>query len=213
VCDIRTMPVMIPPALARNVTENWGTDGARWLDALPGLLDEIARDWHLTIGAPYVLSFNWVCAATRADGSPAVLKLGVPAGHLRVEAEALRIYDGHGAVRLLAEDADRGALLLERATPGRMAATLVPARDGCTARRRPAARCRTCVPMARTSERTWPASRVTIRCPAGWSNAPPTSSTSCARAAPGTWSCTATCTTTTCSPPPANPGWRSTRTV
>jgi streptomycin 6-kinase len=123
------MPVTIPPALARNVTENWGTDGARWLESLPGLLDEIARDWQLTVGAPYVLSFNWVCAVTRADGSPAVLKLGVPAGHLRVEAEALRIYDGHGAVRLLAEDPGRGALLLERATPGRPAAALVPARD------------------------------------------------------------------------------------
>jgi streptomycin 6-kinase len=123
------MPVTIPPALARNVTENWGTDGARWLDALPGLLDEIARDWQLTVGAPYALSFNWVCAVTRADGSPAVLKLGVPAGHLRVEAEALRIYAGHGAVRLLDEDPDRGALLLEHATPGLMAAALVPAQD------------------------------------------------------------------------------------
>jgi streptomycin 6-kinase len=58
-----------------------------------------------------------------------VLKLGVPAGHLAAEAEALRVFDGDGAVRLLAEDAERGALLLERAAPGTMAAALVPGAD------------------------------------------------------------------------------------
>jgi streptomycin 6-kinase len=128
-CDIRGMPVTIPPTLARNVTEFWGTDGARWLEELPRLLAEVARDWQLTIGPPYALSINWVAAVTRADGSPAVLKLGVPAGHLNVEAEALRIFDGHGAVRLLDRAPDGGALLLERASPGVPASALVPAGD------------------------------------------------------------------------------------
>jgi hypothetical protein len=36
--NIVGMPVTIPPALARNVIENWGDDGARWLGSLPGLL-------------------------------------------------------------------------------------------------------------------------------------------------------------------------------
>jgi streptomycin 6-kinase len=34
------------------------------------------------------------------------------------EAEALRFWDGHGAVRLLAHDPERKALLLERCLPG-----------------------------------------------------------------------------------------------
>jgi streptomycin 6-kinase len=123
------MPVTIPPTLARTITENWGTEGVRWLEALPRLLDEVARDWQLTIGPPYALSINWVAAVTRADGSPAVLKLGVPDGHLNDEAEALRIFDGQGAVRLLDQGPDRGALLLERASPGVPVATLVPADD------------------------------------------------------------------------------------
>jgi streptomycin 6-kinase len=129
VCDIFPMPVTIPPALARNVTENWGADGVRWLAALPGLLDDLAQDWQLTLGSPYPLSFNWVVPVTRGDGSPAVLKLGVPSGHLTVEAEALRIFDGHGSVRLLDHDVERGALLIERAEPGIRAADLVPGRD------------------------------------------------------------------------------------
>jgi streptomycin 6-kinase len=121
--------VPIPAELTRNVLENWAGEGRRWLAGLPGLVSGIAADWELSVGAPYSLSFHWVAPVTRADGSPAVLKLGVPSGHLAVEAEALRAYGGHGAVRLLAEDAARGALLLERADPGTPAAVLVSQDD------------------------------------------------------------------------------------
>lgn len=123
------MPITIPPELARNVAEAWAADGARWLADLPARLDEIARDWDLTLGAPYPLSFHWVTPVTRTDGSAAVLKLGVPEGHLSAQAEALETYAGDGAVRLLAHDPKRGALLLERADPGDAVASLVPERD------------------------------------------------------------------------------------
>jgi streptomycin 6-kinase len=114
--------IEVPEVLVRNVTAAFGADGRRWLDALPTLLDEVARDWGLRLGPPYPLSFHWVCPAQCDDGTPAVLKLGPPAdGHLVVEASTLAAFDGHGAVRLLAHDPERGALLLERAEPGTMA--------------------------------------------------------------------------------------------
>jgi streptomycin 6-kinase len=119
----------IPPELTRNVLENWAGEGRRWLAELPSLVTGVAADWELSVGASYELSHHWVAPVIRADGSRAVLKLGVPSGHLAVEAEALRVYGGHGAVRLLAEDAARGALLLERAEPGTPAAALVPHDD------------------------------------------------------------------------------------
>jgi streptomycin 6-kinase len=110
---------MYPAVFTRNVADNWGDAGRRWLAGLPALIDEVARDWELTVGAPYELSFNWVAPVRRADGSPAVLKLGVPdAGHLDLEATALSFLGGRGAVELLARDEARGALLLERAEPG-----------------------------------------------------------------------------------------------
>lgn len=119
--------VAIPPVFRSNVVGNWGDDGRRWLAELPSRVAAIARDWELTVGDPYALSFNWVAPARRGDGSAAVLKLGVPeSGHLADEAGALVAYDGRGAVRLLARDDDRGALLLERATPGTPASSLVP---------------------------------------------------------------------------------------
>jgi streptomycin 6-kinase len=116
--------------LARNVERVWGDDGIRWLARLPSIVDELARDWGFTAGPAYECSFHYVAAVTREDGTPAVLKLGVPAGTSLVgEATELRAFGGHGAVRLLGVDLDRGALLLERVIPGWRARDLVPDRD------------------------------------------------------------------------------------
>jgi streptomycin 6-kinase len=121
---------MFPAAFTRNVTGNWGEDGRRWLGGLPALIEDVARDWGLTVGAPYPLSFNYVAPARRADGSAAVLKLGLAtAGHLRGEADTLGFFGGRGAVEVLARDDERGALLLERAEPGVTLRTLVRDHD------------------------------------------------------------------------------------
>jgi streptomycin 6-kinase len=121
---------VITNGLARNIVAVWGTDGARWLAELPSFVRALARDWDLTIGAPYELSYHYVTAVTCGDGTPGVLKLGVPTGtSLAEEAPALAAFGGRGAVRLLRADLDRGALLLERITPGWRARDLVPDRD------------------------------------------------------------------------------------
>jgi streptomycin 6-kinase len=120
----------VPGALARNAVAVWGAAGARWLADLPRVLDDVARDWALTVGAPFELSYHYVVAVTGADGTPAVLKLGVPTGDsLREELPALRAFAGRGAVRVLRADLGRGVLLLERAEPGERLRDLVPDRD------------------------------------------------------------------------------------
>lgn len=82
-------------------------------------LDVIAARWSLTLDAPFAnLTYNYVASATRADGQPVVLKLGVPNPEMRSEIAALRLYDGRGMVALLEGDAEAGALLLARVAPG-----------------------------------------------------------------------------------------------
>ncbi|HZM76580.1 MAG TPA: aminoglycoside phosphotransferase family protein [Candidatus Limnocylindrales bacterium] len=121
---------MITEELARNVVGAWGEDGTRWLERLPSIVSEVARDWRLAVGAPYGLSYHYVCAVTCADGTAAVLKLGVPsATALAEESAALAAFAGRGAVRLLRAEPDRGALLLEQVAPGWRARDLVPHRD------------------------------------------------------------------------------------
>ncbi|PSK88977.1 streptomycin 6-kinase [Murinocardiopsis flavida] len=86
-----------------------------WLDELPDVVDSLAREWSLTIGAGLAGGHAaLVVEATLADGTPAVLKIGVPGRDVGQEAVALRLANGEGCAELLGEDAGRQALLLER---------------------------------------------------------------------------------------------------
>jgi streptomycin 6-kinase len=85
---------------------------------LPAILAACAEQWAITVGPPFSLSYNYVAAATRADGTPAVIKVCTPTGEFATEAEALRLFDGRGAIRLLEVDREREAMLLERLQPG-----------------------------------------------------------------------------------------------
>lgn len=82
-------------------------------------MDELAERWQLTLGEEYPPG---ACArvfrAELADGTPAVLKVSVPHRESRQEPDALQRWAGEGAVRLLARDDERHALLLERCEPG-----------------------------------------------------------------------------------------------
>jgi streptomycin 6-kinase len=109
---------VIPPLLVRNVGEYWPELSDSWLAALPTLIDDITADWGLRLAEPHRMTIHWVSSVVRRDGARGVLKLGVPDGHLDAEAEALRIFDGNGAARLLKADPKRGAMLLEEIFPG-----------------------------------------------------------------------------------------------
>jgi len=113
------LSLTLPPTFVKNVSQAF-PDGAQWLAKLPGLLDEAAQRWDLILGEPFLLSYNYVCAATLADGTPAVLKVGVPNRELTSEIAALRIYNGEGACRLYKADPEAGMMLLERLEPGTM---------------------------------------------------------------------------------------------
>lgn len=98
--------------------EMYDDEGREWVERLPALLADCAERWQLGLGSPFALSYNYVTSATRADGTPVVLKVGFPGRELFTEMSALRIYDGRGIARLLDADEERGAMLLERLLPG-----------------------------------------------------------------------------------------------
>jgi streptomycin 6-kinase len=120
----------IPAAFRRQIGATFGSRGATWLDQLPALIDSYARRWSLDVANPYPgLSYNFVAPATRADGSAAVLKLGVPRAELSSEIAALGLFGDTACAGLLAADPAGGALLIERVEPGAQLATLVPTDD------------------------------------------------------------------------------------
>lgn len=109
----------LAPKFVQRIGVTFAPDGERWLTQLPDILDTFAARWGLRVEPPFEgLSYNYVTPAVRADGSPAVLKLGVPRDELGTEIDALRHYGGRGCCRLLEADEEAGALLLERLLPG-----------------------------------------------------------------------------------------------
>jgi streptomycin 6-kinase len=93
--------------------------GRAWLGRLPRLVAQCAETWSLRVGEPYPDGHvSWVAPVQLRDGTAAVLKINFPERESEREADALAHWDGLGAVRLLAEDEPRRALLVERCHPG-----------------------------------------------------------------------------------------------
>lgn len=96
-------------------------DGRKWLAELPSVIRSIEREWGLRAGPPYPsLSYNYVAPCVLADGTGAVLKIGLPEAvpEIHDEARALEHFGGRGCVRMLRFGREREALLLEKIEPG-----------------------------------------------------------------------------------------------
>jgi streptomycin 6-kinase len=113
--ELPAVPSIVVPLVVRNKALAMGA--AQWLDDLPELVASLERDWSIVVGRPYDGATEaFVAEAALGDGTPVVLKLLVPRADdvARNEITVLRLANGEGCVRLLREDAARGALLLER---------------------------------------------------------------------------------------------------
>ena len=114
--------IRIPQQLADAVDEDDYPQRLEWLAGLPRQVEEIAADWGLELGDPYLPGGQcaWVAPATNTAGDQLALKVGWRHREAEHEANALRFWDGDGAVRCLATRSleDTTALLLERCAPG-----------------------------------------------------------------------------------------------
>jgi streptomycin 6-kinase len=114
--------ISIPPRLTCAVEADGIPARHTWLAALPTRIEEAARTWSLELGEPILPGGQcaWVAPARDRDGRDLVLKVGWRHTEAEHEADALRLWDGDGAVRCLNADTagDTSALLLERCVPG-----------------------------------------------------------------------------------------------
>jgi streptomycin 6-kinase len=94
-------------------------EGRAWLERLPQLIEECAAQWKLELGPAFPYAYASLAASARLpDGDEVVLKICFPHREGEHEGDALRHWDGNGAIRLLAHDRERWALLLEHCRPG-----------------------------------------------------------------------------------------------
>jgi streptomycin 6-kinase len=114
-----SVSLIVPERLAANCRKS--PEAMAWLERLPGVLAELERRWMVTLGPPYdgpEVSASWVAPVLRADGTSAVVKVGLPHMEAEHEIDGLRFWDGDPTVRLFEADRALGAMLLERCEPG-----------------------------------------------------------------------------------------------
>lgn len=111
--------MIIPEQLIANCHKT--PERRAWLDNVPAILAELTDRWSLRPGPTFdhgCVTCSWVAISLRADGTSAVLKLGMPHMEGAHEIEGLRFWNGNPTVHLLEADDELGAMLLERCQPG-----------------------------------------------------------------------------------------------
>ncbi len=95
---MRTLPI------PRNLTETAARVGRddldAWVSALPAVVPDLAERWDLRLDPPYEPGgqCSWVAPAQDAAGAELVLKVGWRHPEAAHETDALRAWNGHGAV-------------------------------------------------------------------------------------------------------------------
>lgn len=106
----------VPRLLADAQSAYGGELGRAFVASLPQRAADFLARWRLRATGPAMSGYcALVLPVVRQDGTPAALKLQLPTDETKGEPLALRVWDGDGAVRLLAHDAESGTMLLEAA--------------------------------------------------------------------------------------------------
>lgn len=118
------MVLRIPSRLSATCRE--APDRSTWLNRLPDIVENVRRRWSLTLEPPFEddVSCAWVAPVMRADGTAAVLKVGMPHMESTHEIDGLRFWNGDPTVRILQYDTSLNAMVLERCFPGTSLRTL-----------------------------------------------------------------------------------------
>ena len=111
--------IQIPPTFARSTIAREGAAGQAWIRSLPSVVSDLCSYWGLTVVGPVLHGYVAVVVPVVRESIRLALKVSWKDRHSEHEALALRAWAGRGAVQLLDERGDEGALLLEWLDPSK----------------------------------------------------------------------------------------------
>ena len=109
----------IPPEFVRATIAREGEAGREWVDRLPEIVGNLLRAWGLERDGDVRHGQTAIVVPVRRGTESLMLKVRWMDPWTLQEGRALEIWAGRGAVRLIDEEPDVGALLLERLDPDR----------------------------------------------------------------------------------------------
>lgn len=110
--------IVVPQALADRMIRTTGQAGRRWIDSVPGRVENLCSKWGLELVEERPPYGDWnLILFVRRDHQPCVLKIFGPEPSATDEVTALRTWAGRGAVLPLEVSRDGQAVLLEQLDP------------------------------------------------------------------------------------------------
>src|SRR5256885_11551401 len=94
----------LPEEFVKNTISLCGERGRLWLDGLPDLITVLQDRWGIVASEPFPnIGYNYVAAAETHDGTPFVLKIGLPGDNIVIfsESQYLRILERSGSIQAL----------------------------------------------------------------------------------------------------------------
>lgn len=96
-----------------------GGPSGKWMKSLPPVLQTLSAQWDLSEVMPVKnMTWNYVAKAQSSRLGPVVIKICEDHKGFQDELKAIKHFSGHGMVKLLHENQEHHALLLEQLTPG-----------------------------------------------------------------------------------------------
>ncbi|MEM7537651.1 MAG: aminoglycoside phosphotransferase family protein [Chloroflexota bacterium] len=106
--------ITIPEEFVTSTITREGETGRQWLDDLPQMVADLCSTWGLTIDGPVMHGYVGIVVPVLQGTLPCVLKVSWIDESSVDDAQALALWDGNGAVRVLDVNPSQGAMLLER---------------------------------------------------------------------------------------------------
>lgn len=105
--------------LIKNITNIFGKKGENWLANLPAIVEALTRHWALNNITPVNnMTFNYVAKATTRAGQPVIFKISYDEKSIADEKQALIYFNANGSIKLIDNNKQYHALLIQQAIPG-----------------------------------------------------------------------------------------------
>ena len=105
--------------LIQNITNLYGSQGRDWITNLSALIMALSNHWNLSEIIPVTnMTFNYVAKAKLNAKEPVVLKISYDLQNIINEKRALTHLGSQGIIKLIDDNSEYNALLLQQAIPG-----------------------------------------------------------------------------------------------
>ena len=109
--------ILIPRDFARDTETRAGQAGREWLEALPRIVEQLCQHWQLVINGKVMNGYAGLAIPVQREREQCILKVYWRDKETDTAPLALKIWNGRGAVKVLAHEPEPGAVLLERLDP------------------------------------------------------------------------------------------------